>query len=301
MLKLLIISIAITAVGYLILRRVTRKGESRSTRKNGISVITLEGAIRFSSQSDTMFRVFEKMVSSVIASAPRACIVRINSPGGTVGASDAIYRMLLRLRSKGIHVVALMEDVAASGGVYAAMGAEHIIAHGGTVTGSVGVIMQSMNYRAVADRFGVRFETIKSGVHKDILSPTRDMTPEDRALLQEMIQDTYEQFCGTIAESRSMTIDRVHEFADGRVFTGRQALSLGLIDGIGGMDEAIAAAEDLAEIPAGASILIEHGTKAPLLRRLGIPGLARNDLSSRLLESLPEAELTGIPLLMMPR
>lgn len=300
MLKVLITLVAIV-VGFKLLRWADRKGWRRAVRKSGIAVIPLEGVIRFGNQPDTMFRAFETMINSVIESAPKACIVRINSPGGTVGASDALYRMLLKLRSKGIKVVALMEDVAASGGVYSAMGAERIVAHGGTVTGSVGVIMQGMNYRAVADRFGIRFETIKSGRHKDILSPTRDMTDEDRRLLQEVIQNTYDQFCAVIATSRNLTIDQVRSFADGRIFTGEQAVRHGLVDSLGGIDEAVALAEELAGIPAGSGVLTEHGTKAPLLRRLGLPGIARSDLSSRLMEHLPETELIGIPLVMMPR
>ena len=155
-----------------------------------------------------------------------ALLVRIDSPGGTVGDSQEIHSALLRLRAKGCRVVASFGNISASGGVYIGVAAESIVANPGTITGSIGVILRGNDLSRVFERIGIRFDTVKSGVYKDILSLIAPLSAEERALLQELIDSSYGQFVRVVAEGRSMTEEAVRGFADGRVFSGEQAKTL---------------------------------------------------------------------------
>ena len=177
-----------------------------------------------------------------------ALLLRIDSPGGTVGDSQEIHAALLRLREKGCRVVASFGNISASGGVYIGVAAESIVANPGTITGSIGVILRGNDLSKVFERIGIRFDTVKSGVFKDILSPDRPLSPEERALLQELIDSSYGQFVRVVAEGRSLTEDTVRGFADGRVFSGEQAKSLGLVDELGDEDHARRLAARLADL-----------------------------------------------------
>ena len=177
-----------------------------------------------------------------------ALLLRIDSPGGTVGDSQEIHAALLRLRAKGCRVVASFGNISASGGVYIGVAAESIVANPGTITGSIGVILRGNDLSKVFERIGIRFDTVKSGVYKDILSPDRPLSPEERALLQELIDSSYGQFVRVVAEGRSMTEETVRGFADGRVFSGEQAKSLGLVDELGDEDHARRLAARLADL-----------------------------------------------------
>ena len=177
-----------------------------------------------------------------------ALLLRIDSPGGTVGDSQEIHAALLRLREKGCRVVASFGNISASGGVYIGVAAESIVANPGTITGSIGVILRGNDLSKVFERIGIRFDTVKSGVYKDILSPDRPLSPEERALLQELIDSSYGQFVRVVAEGRSLTEETVRGFADGRVFSGEQAKSLGLVDELGDEDHARRLAARLADL-----------------------------------------------------
>ena len=177
-----------------------------------------------------------------------ALLLRIDSPGGTVGDSQEIHAALLRLREKGCRVVASFGNISASGGVYIGVAAESIVANPGTITGSIGVILRGNDLSKVFERIGIRFDTVKSGVYKDILSPDRPLSPEERALLQELIDSSYGQFVRVVAEGRSLTEETVRSFADGRVFSGEQAKSLGLVDELGDEDHARRLAARLADL-----------------------------------------------------
>ena len=177
-----------------------------------------------------------------------ALLLRIDSPGGTVGDSQEIHAALLRLRAKGCRVVASFGNISASGGVYIGVAAESIVANPGTITGSIGVILRGNDLSKVFERIGIRFDTVKSGVYKDILSPDRPLSPEERALLQELIDSSYGQFVRVVAEGRSLTEETVRGFADGRVFSGEQAKSLGLVDELGDEDHARRLAARLADL-----------------------------------------------------
>lgn len=179
----------------------------------------------------------------------KAIVLRINSPGGSASASQEIYQAILRLKQKtGKPVVASMSDVAASGGYYIAAAADKIVATPATMTGSIGVIMELENFEEVMKKIGVRFDAIKSGKHKDIGSPYRGLTPEERNIMQSLIMDVYDQFVSDVAKGRNMSKERVRKLADGRVFTGRQAKELGLVDELGGLHEAIKLAAKLANL-----------------------------------------------------
>ncbi|NJO79917.1 MAG: signal peptide peptidase SppA [Cyanobacteria bacterium RM1_2_2] len=166
-----------------------------------------------------------------------ALLLRIDSPGGTVGDSQEIYSALKKLREK-VKIVASFGNISASGGVYIGMGAEHIVANPGTITGSIGVILRGNNLERLLDKVGVSFKVIKSGPYKDILAFDRDLTLPEQDILQELIDTSYQQFVQTVAEGRNLTVERVKSFADGRIFTGQQALELGVVDRLGTEEDA---------------------------------------------------------------
>ena len=174
-----------------------------------------------------------------------ALLLRIDSPGGTVGDSQEIYSALKRLRDK-TKIVASFGNISASGGVYIGMGAEHIVANPGTITGSIGVILRGNNLERLLDKVGVSFKVIKSGPYKDILAFDRELTEPEQQILQALIDTSYQQFVETVAEARHLPVETVKTFADGRVFTGQQALGLGLIDRLGTEEDARRWAAELA-------------------------------------------------------
>ena len=173
----------------------------------------------------------------------RALVVRINSPGGTVTASDIVFRELTLFRqTRKIPIVAMMMDVAASGGYYVALAADTIVAHPTTVTGSIGTIMVSLNAEGLLQKIGVSTATIKSGERKDMGSPFRTLTPEERAIFQAVIDDLHRQFVAKLVERRRIPSEKAASIADGRIYTAEQALALGLIDRVGYVPDALEAA-----------------------------------------------------------
>jgi len=177
----------------------------------------------------------------------KAVVVRIDSPGGGISASQEIYEELKKL-DKVKPVVASMSSVAASGGYYVALGARSIIANNGTLTGSIGVIMQLAYLQRLYDFLKVTPFNIKSGKYKDIGSSTREMTAEEKALLQNLSDEMHMQFKRAVAESRKMSMKNVTEIADGRVFSGQTAVKLKLVDEIGTFEDAIDRATKLAKL-----------------------------------------------------
>jgi len=177
-----------------------------------------------------------------------ALIVRIDSPGGTVGDSQEIYSALKRLQSKGCIIVSSFGNISASGGVYIGVAADKIVANPGTITGSIGVIIRGNNLSELLSKIGIKFETVKSGLFKDILSPDKPLSDEGRALLQSLIDESYDQFTKAVSESRNIPLEEVKKFADGRIFTGSQAKELGLVDKIGDEFAARELAAELADL-----------------------------------------------------
>jgi protease-4 len=188
----------------------------------------------------------------------RALVVRINSPGGTITASDIVYREIREFKQRRkVPVIAAMMDVGASGGYYAALAADQIFAHPTTVTGSIGVIMLTVNAQGLLEKVGVAPLAIKSGPLKDAGSPFRGLTAEERAVFQSVIDDMYGRFVRLVSESRKIPEDRVRAFADGRIYTAEQARTLGLVDQVGYLDEAVAAARRAAGL-AEARVVMYH-------------------------------------------
>jgi protease-4 len=212
----------------------------RKTRRT-LARIAIEGPIG----AGTRTRVL-KAIRQVEERECPALLLRIDSPGGTVGDSQEILEALLRLRKKGCKVLASFGNISASGGVYVAMGADRIVANPGTITGSIGVILRGNDLSRLLERLGVRFETVKSGLYKDILSPDRALTEAERQLLQELIDSSYGQFVAAVAQGRGLSEDQVRSFADGRVFSGAQAKDLGLVDALGDEEAARRLAAELA-------------------------------------------------------
>jgi protease-4 len=174
----------------------------------------------------------------------KAIILRINSPGGGVGPSQEIYREVLRAKEKK-KIIASMESVAASGGYYVACASDLIVANPGTITGSIGVVMEFSNVEDLLKKIGFRSYVIKSGKHKDIGSPLREMTSEEKAILQGVIDSVHNQFVRAVAEGRNMKERKVRQIADGRIFSGEQAKELGLVDRLGSLQDAIEIAAEM--------------------------------------------------------
>lgn len=204
-------------------------------------------------------RVREELQKAEGDDAVKALIVRINSPGGTITSSDLIYREIdtFKTRRK-IPVVAVMMDVAASGGYYAALAADTIVALPTTVTGSIGVIMLTVNAQGLMEKIGVAPLAIKSGEMKDAGSPFRPLTAQERAVFQSVIDQMYGRFVTLIARSRKIPEERVRTFADGRIYTAEQAKALGLVDEIGYMDDVVAAMRKAAGIEEARVIMYQR-------------------------------------------
>jgi len=180
----------------------------------------------------------------------KAVILRINSPGGGVTASDEIYGEIRRFRAEEkIPVFASLGDVAASGGYYIACATDAIVAHPTTVTGSIGVIMVNLNLEGLMGKIGVRNQTFKAGEHKDILSPFRGVTPEERRIVQDIMDGLHERFIAVVKEGRpKLDVARLGELTDGRIFDAEQALHAGLVDDIGSLAETIDAAKKAVDV-----------------------------------------------------
>lgn len=174
-----------------------------------------------------------------------AVILSVNSPGGAVGETAQIHKKLIDYMEeyeKPLYVS--MGSMAASGGYYVAAPADQIFAEPSTLTGSIGVIMQNINYSGLAEKYGVEFNTIKSGKHKDIMSPAREMTAEEQTIMQSIIDEMYDDFVQVIVDGRNLDEAKVREIGDGRIYTGRQAQEVGLVDQIGDLDDTIDALMD---------------------------------------------------------
>ncbi len=179
----------------------------------------------------------------------KAIILHIDSPGGAVAPTQEIYNEILRIREdEGKPIVVSIGSVAASGGYYIACAADRIMANPGSITGSIGVILQFLTAEKLMETIGISYETVKSGELKDIGSMQRPMTKKERAMLTAMVMDTYEQFVEAVASGRNLTADDIYPLADGSVFSGRQAYKLGLVDTLGGFEDAVRYAAELGGI-----------------------------------------------------
>jgi protease IV len=197
-----------------------------------VAVVTVEGFIGDSNDAVEQLNQFGKDENI------KAVIVRINSPGGSVAPSQEIHDAVIQLKKKK-KVIASMGSVAASGGYMIACAAEKIVANPGTITGSISAVMHFANVEELMKKIGLKTSVIKSGKYKDIGSPTREMTDEEKVLIQELVDDIYDQFLETVASDRKISKEELRKIADGRVFSGRQAQKLGLVDYVGDMGYAV--------------------------------------------------------------
>ncbi|QSR84133.1 signal peptide peptidase SppA [Methylacidimicrobium sp. B4] len=178
----------------------------------------------------------------------KAILLAINSPGGEVDASDVLYHELERVR-RVKPIVVYMESVAASGGYYAAMGASYLMANDLSLTGSIGVILQTFNVKDLLDKIGVKALTLKSGKMKDILNPTREMTPEEQAYVQGLINASYDRFVGIVSQERHLDLEQLKvRWADGRILSGAMALQAKLIDELGYFEDAVDKCKELGKV-----------------------------------------------------
>lgn len=224
-----------------------KEEELTGSGRDKVLLVEVSGVIS-SADSDGLFErpnmvadIKEQLNRAADDKKVKAVVLRINSPGGTVTASDIIYHELRTFKQKRkIPVIASIMDVGASGGYYVAMGADKVVVHPSSVTGSLGVIMMTMNARGLLEKIGLEATTVKSGPNKDMGSPFRAMTDEERVIFQRLITGFYERFLAVIHEGRrNLTPDEIRKLADGRVYTGEQATALGLTDAVGYLDDAI--------------------------------------------------------------
>lgn len=242
------------------LRETTvREGE----KAHKVLLLRVEGVITDTSRSRILSR-FESPVALLKERLKkaredpyvRAVVLRVSSPGGTVTASDIMCEEIKRFRKEtGIPVIACFMDIATSGGYYVAMSADKIVCHPTCITGSIGVVAQLTNLEALLEKIGIEHVTIKSGKHKDIGSPLREPTAQEKEIMQVMVQSLYDRFVDVVAAGRGMERDKVLRLADGRVYDAKQALALGLVDRVGYLDDAIELAQQDAGIT-GASVVM---------------------------------------------
>ncbi len=273
-----------------------------STR-NIVGVIYIEGTITSGQSVPGLFasavgsdQIIEFLRDAAGDPEVKALVLRINSPGGSAASAQEIAREIAKTREAGVLIVTSMADVAASGGYWIASATDYIMANPGTITGSIGVVMELLNMSELYDKLGLEPEVIKSVDKKDIGSSTRALTPEERRILQGMVDDIHRQFVAAVSEGRGIPIQRMQEIADGRVLTGTQALDLGLVDGLGNFNDAIEQAARLAQIEDDFEVYF-YGQSAPFERILRWFGASIQGygLSGRLLDTQLYRRLVRMP------
>ena len=213
----------------------------------GIAVINISGVIKFGSsggflqQTDGAEAISERIRKLSLNDHVKGLVLRINSPGGTIGATQEIYNSVLRFKKTGKKVVVSMGDVAASGGYYIACAADRIFANPGTITGSIGVIISAPNMKGLYDWIKIKWNVIKSGRYKDILSPFRNLRNDEKRLLFKIVQDSYRQFYNEVLKSRKIKPVLLNRYAQGQIFSGNQARTIKLVDELGGFEDAVMA------------------------------------------------------------
>lgn len=276
------LALLIAVAFWLFVFLLTRSGVSVPVVLGGekIGVVEVKGIISEPEAALKALREFGR------AEDVRAVVVRIDSPGGAVGASQEIFQEIRRLDQKK-PVVASLGTVAASGGYYAALGARRIVANPGTVTGSIGVIMKIPNVGPLLEKVGIKTTVLKSGALKDLGPTTRDLTPEERVVLEGVMHDVHRQFVDAVVESRGLDEEHVEVLADGRILSGRQAREVDLVDELGNFGVAVDLAANLANVTGELRLVYPRKDRFSLIRELleeeGAQGLTH--ILSRLLQS----------------
>ena len=248
--------------------------------KNQVGIIELTGVI--SESKNIIHHIKQFREDDDI----KAIILRIDSPGGTVGPAQEIFREVRK--TIGVKkIIASMGTVAASGGYYVAAGADGIMANPGTITGSIGVIIGYTNFRQLLDKIGLTPVVIKSGEFKDLGSPVREMTRKERDIMQQFVDKTRRQFVAAVSEGRSMPMEKVDTLADGRIFTGQEAKGHGLVDRLGNLEDAIEWAGQMAGIEGDISPVYAKDRPFSMLEQL--MGEMAQTFEHRLANSTPRA------------
>lgn len=252
---ILVVFVETAALLYLTHNRAKPWGEQ-------VAVINIYGEIV---NSAPVIKQLHKYAGS---SSVKAIVIRIDSPGGSMVAAQEIFEEISKIREKGEKcVLSSLGSVAASGGYYIACATQTIFANPATITGSIGVIINLLNAEELFDKLGIKFTTIGSGKHKDLGSPSREITPEEEAMLRALVNDMYGQFLQVVAESRGIPEEEVLKLADGRIFSGKQAKELNLIDELGNLEDTIEQAAKMAGIK-GDPVVITEKPEIPWFLRL---------------------------------
>ncbi len=244
------------AVGVVIVLVISSLGPGRiesdlSGPGAKVAVVNLTGTILASRP------IVSQLKSMAENRSVKAIVLRVDSPGGGVAASQEIFEEVKAIRDSMKPIVVSMGSMAASGGYYVSCGATRIVANPGTITGSIGVIAMFPNYQKLMGKLGLEMDVIKSGKYKDSGSPFRKMTEADRQYFQGVVESSYGQFLDAVSRERKLPIDKLKKFADGRVFTGEQALGLGLVDTLGSFEDAVSIAAKLGGIK-GKPVVVEE-------------------------------------------
>ena len=268
------------------------------TGKAKILMIDLSGLISsrdqesfFGEKPNMVAQIKEELTRAAEDDKVKAVVLRINTPGGTVAASDILYHEIKAFKEKRkVPVVASIMDVGASGGYYVAAAADKILAHPSSVTGSVGVIMLTINAHGLLEKIGVETTAVTSGPRKDMGSPFRPMTPEERAIFQSVIDSFYGRFLAVVKDGRpGLSTEQIRKLADGRIYSGEQAMANGLVDGVGYLDEAIDSAKQAAGLTEARVIVYRR------------PGEYRNNIYSQWIGGGGMTALPSFDLLTMVR
>ncbi len=239
-----------------------------------IAIVEIRGVITQSSG------IIEELHLHLEDEGVKAIILRIDSPGGGVGPSQEIHREILKIKSKK-KVITSMGSVAASGGYYIACASDLIVANPGTITGSIGVLMQFSNLEELLKKIGIKGVVLKSGEHKDIGSPLREMTPEEKKIMQEVLDNVHQQFIQAVAEGRKLDYSKVVQIADGRIITGEQAKNFGLVDKMGNLQDTIDITAEMVGIKGKPNVLYPK-------KRISIWELLMRDMASAVIDVLNE-------------
>jgi len=253
------LTVALVLIGFFVLLTViSRMDGFPLARGEKVAVIPISGLI---SESETVIENLKRFGKD---NSVKAIVLRINSPGGGVAPSQEIYEEVRKLNARK-PVLASMGAMAASGGYYIASATRKVYANPGTMTGSIGVIMPFMNLKDLVEKIGAKGMTVKSGPYKDIGSPLREMTPQERELLQGVVDNVHLQFVNAVAKGRNLPREDVLRIADGRIYTGEQAKALGLVDALGNLEDTVADAGKMGEISGEPKVVTPPKSKISLL------------------------------------
>ncbi len=299
-LSLLIFAIVFAGFSFLFFAKMVggsrNDGEytyNTSGRGNGkVAVVDLDYTII---SSDAIVRQFKQYRED---KSIKAIVLRINSPGGGVAASQEMYEAIKRTRDSGKPVIVSFSSLAASGGYYAACGGSTIISEPGSLTGSIGVIINLTNFKELAEKIGVKEVIIKSGELKDAGNPFRDVNEQDKAYFQDIVNDSFDQFLDVVSKERKIDKDSLRKIANGRVYTGRQALILHLVDKLGTFDDAVVLAGKMAGIE-GEPVLVKEKEKYSLIKQIIEGSTKQTDINSDIhdIKELLKNEILAQPVL----